>query len=534
MWWSDPKTKEEDKIIVTSVLKEIEEFADNSGLRYDRRFARFFTDEKQPSLYGYLAGASEDQRNDLQLLINEIHKVQLEQAMAGIPCECLRKRARQRLPSRFFEPPQIPVYKDYNARAMHAGTVRQTIAELEDITAGGVMMEVARQSFSATSRLSSLPGLVRRHRIQDDDKLVAGKVAKSKTKKRVLIGMLLAFVVLLCTFGGYAWIVKKRCDSTTTQMASCPLRPTTLSSNAKIDQSGGDACTKLTIKSECAVKCKDGFVPVDDKYDSVYTCGDAGEWIAEHPLVCAPRHCGAAISGLDPNAQACADIASHDTFKSTCSAHCTAGYNSSGSGDYACDTAGHWVVAEGRERLQCHRCPHGRYAPFGHTGDCLLCGTLDQCEDQQYVSCTGKRKVDRECARCKSGFTANAQCAPVDCGDTIAGLDENSHSNCTGRTTFEGRCAATCTDGYSCRSCADPNATSAVFTCAASGTWRGNFSCTADVCTGGTVIQHSKRHGADSPCQTSTGEQCEYECEDGFDRLGNHTCYPNGTLIGVG
>ena len=68
MWWSNPNTREETKQTVQTVLAEIEQFAETSGLQYDRRFARFFTDEKRPSLYGYLASATEEQRSALSTL----------------------------------------------------------------------------------------------------------------------------------------------------------------------------------------------------------------------------------------------------------------------------------------------------------------------------------------------------------------------------------------------------------------------------------------------------------------------------------
>ena len=537
VWWSDPKTKEEDKQTIQAVLEEIEKFAEDSGLRHDRAFARFFTDEKRPSLYGYLAGAKPDQRKDLQKLIKEIHAVQLKQAMAGIPCECLRKRVRKRAPKSFTEPPQIPIYKDYDATRMHAGTIRESVAELEDVTTSGLMLETMRESFSLTSRLTNIPGLDRLRRNQTAGSEGDTEATRAKRKRTKVIVAVLVFLAVVLGFVIFVIAEVHHCNTHQQAKASCKTTPATLSTNAKINEPGSNFCTKTTTKSTCAVACKDGYQPVDDTADTAYTCGDAGEWVAKHPLICVKRSCGEVITGLDAHAQA--SCTGH-TFRDTCTAHCNAQYNSSVSGSFECDQDGHWKIEDGTERQSCTHCPHGQYALQGHTGSCTVCNKIAQCTDQKYVSCTGPHVTDHACSdqygsnRCEEGYTGNLQCDPVDCGPKVGGLDDNSASNCTGRTKYEGKCEVTCHEGFSCHTCAIANETKATFKCAATGEWRGRLNCTANLCSVNDAIPNSQYHGVDSPCRTATGELCDYECKEGFDRLGNHTCYANGTMAGGG
>ena len=532
VWWSDPQTKEEDKQTIKTILEEIETFAESSGLRYDRRFARFFTDERRPSLYGYLAGATPAQRKDLQKLIDEIHKVQLKQAMAGIPCQCLRSWVQRRAPKTFTEPPQIPVYKDYDATRMHAGTVRETLNELEDVTSGGLVMHAARQSFSMGSRLTGLPGLDRLRRNQNGNAEGDTEAERAKKKRlRITVGGVLSVLAVVLGFAIYAYVVVQQCENHPQAKASCKATPATLTSNAKINEPGSDECTNTKTQATCAVACKDGYQPVDDTADNAYTCGDAGEWISKHPLVCTKRSCGETIAGLDANAQpSCTGY----LYRDTCAAHCKAQYNSSSGATFTCNAAGHWELGSGGEHLACTHCPHGQYAQEGQTGDCLQCSKVPRCTDQKLVTCTGRKMIDHECSSCAEGYTGNGQCAAVDCGNTVGGLGEHSSSNCTGVTSYGGTCEVTCAEGTSCHTCDIANKTTATFKCGATGEWGGRLNCSANLCTVNAAVLNSKHHGSGSPCKTPTGEQCEYECKEGFDRLGNHTCYPNGTMTGGG
>ncbi len=119
-----------------------------------------------------------------------------------------------------------------------------------------------------------------------------------------------------------------------------------------------------------------------------------------------------------------------------------------------------------------------------------------------------------------------ATCGPPSCtkGGLIRHSIEHSVTPCTGSTGDT--CDYTCEDGYT-RSgqhiCQPP----------INGQSDGSFSggsCTANPCSQGTTVSHSNR--AANPCTGSTGDTCDYTCDDGYSRSGQHICQPGGSFSG--
>ena len=50
----------------------------------------------------------------------------------------------------------------------------------------------------------------------------------------------------------------------------------------------------------------------------------------------------------------------------------------------------------------------------------------------------------------------------------------------------------------------------------------------AENCTSNTIISNSNRGIAGVPCVGVTSEACDFECDEGFTKFGEHVCNPDG------
>lgn len=50
----------------------------------------------------------------------------------------------------------------------------------------------------------------------------------------------------------------------------------------------------------------------------------------------------------------------------------------------------------------------------------------------------------------------------------------------------------------------------------------------ADNCTSNLIVSNSNRGITGTPCVGITGEECEFECDQGYTKFGEHVCKPDG------
>lgn len=55
----------------------------------------------------------------------------------------------------------------------------------------------------------------------------------------------------------------------------------------------------------------------------------------------------------------------------------------------------------------------------------------------------------------------------------------------------------------------------------------------AENCTSNTIISNSNRGIAGVPCVGVTGDACEFECDEGFTKFGEHVCNPDGKFCEI-
>ena len=128
------------------------------------------------------------------------------------------------------------------------------------------------------------------------------------------------------------------------------------------------------------------------------------------------------------------------------------------------------------------------------------------CGDNTVVSLAGRStNRDNHPARCsdKTNETAAVRC----CADTTPG--------CRGGT--DEACVYVCDPGYTHL---------AEHLCYADGLFRGG-GCEANECPNGTIVANSN-----TTCNGTTGYICEYFCDEGYTRAGEHMCLTNGAFEG--
>lgn len=289
----------------------------------------------------------------------------------------------------------------------------------------------------------------------------------------------------------------------------CGAKPSDVSDNVVVECTGdtrfkGDACQ---------AQCAPGYISATG--DGIYTCQANGEWAGS--LTCQPRDCGLFIPDL--NDRASATCGGDTTFGGDpCIATCNSGFRtvSGTSRTYVCGTDGVWTGNLGCMRVDC-----------GDEIDGLHPNADASCEqgDTRFGAvCTATCNPGYETEHGDGNFTCVAvgdgsmgnwtgslSCSPVDCGNTIPGLNVNANANCTGNTAFDGdHCVATCNTGYT--------GGSAAYTCGTDGQWQGSLTCAPVIC--GDVVTVSTVEFLDPTCINGVtvfgGLPCEVACLPGY------------------
>ena len=246
-----------------------------------------------------------------------------------------------------------------------------------------------------------------------------------------------------------------------------------------------------------------------------FQCGDCVEGAHDDGSgVCQPNPCAPAT--ID-HSNKVGDQMCTGTYTQECAFTCDVGFTAIGAA--VCDAAG----AFSGGRCEANECTAGLtiansnrdddHPCSGHTGD--TCEFV--CHDGSQMSGTHTCGTD--------GTFSGGSCVVVDCGSSINGLDAHATASCTGDTGFGGDgCVATCNEGYR----GNAEALAAEFTCGADGQWSGDLACVAESCTGGLSIEHST-----GDCTPGlVGSLCEFGCIEGYSPRGQHTCAPDMSFAG--
>jgi hypothetical protein len=149
--------------------------------------------------------------------------------------------------------------------------------------------------------------------------------------------------------------------------------------------------------------------------------------------------------------------------------------------------------------------------------DCPDC-TLSMDGSPSYCSANvSAETIDCVCAEGfeSSDVPGDHFCHPVDCGPSIQGLIEQATDSCGQDTEFGSSCEATCNDGYSGPTAANP----AVFECTANASWTGAIACVPVVCS--TTIDDATSTGhysANCVGDTRFGrDPCTATCDPGYE-----------------
>jgi hypothetical protein len=124
-----------------------------------------------------------------------------------------------------------------------------------------------------------------------------------------------------------------------------------------------------------------------------------------------------------------------------------------------------------------------------------------------------------------AGSFEGGGCTSVDCGYTIRDLDPHATAACTGDTRFGGdTCLATCAEGLR----GDRMHFSAEFRCSKAGSWEGDLICVAQRCSLGLIIEHS-----DTQCSGVLGDHCRFTCSAGYECAScDRVCGSTGSFMG--
>ena len=249
---------------------------------------------------------------------------------------------------------------------------------------------------------------------------------------------------------------------------------------------------------ECAYVCHDGF-----RRSGPHVCtvdGESGQWNGGG---CEPVTCGDLPTVANAQPGASCNSGPEFPLGAACEYQCLPGFDGTGSATYICSGDGQWEEGD----LFCEDLPEC-------TSDASACAAHETCTE------TAGGHI---CGDCEEGYhqpTLGSQCLPNDCAPgVVEHSDMSAEHPCVG--SFGDVCEFVCEAGFT------PIGT---HSCGPAGVFAGG-ACIGVPCTNAIVIPHSNR-GDDHPCAASTGESCEYTCDDGYAHGGDHVCTPAGVFEG--
>ena len=279
----------------------------------------------------------------------------------------------------------------------------------------------------------------------------------------------------------------------------------------------------------CQVACVPGF---NSSGNGLFTCDASGNWVGS--LTCRAKDCGPRVNNLAFATVVNNTCAGDTTFGGdNCIVRCQPGYI--GSGEYTCSSDGVWA---GPASVLCMavecprvipnldvnaggvcngdlRYPAARCQPFCVTPGYVAAGT-------PYFTCNTEGQ-----------WEGDFHCLPVDCGPTIASLDNTfATATCAGNTRYLGNdCVASCKPGYFQVSASD------TYTCGANGQWQGDLECEVVDC--GILRPFSAptldENAVVPDCDTRYGQGgCPVYCPAGFTAsgTGSFQCSADGRWVG--
>ena len=156
---------------------------------------------------------------------------------------------------------------------------------------------------------------------------------------------------------------------------------------------------------------------------------------------------------------------------------------------------------------ECKTCSPGRFQLSQGESECTLCawGTYDD----DYSAAT-------PCVPCESGFNSTLDrtgCRPNSCD--LGRAITHSSVDCIGTT--EDVCEFECDPGFTA---------TGDHVCGSGGAFAGGW-CAANVCT-----EESFLHRSPTTCTDGTSIQCSYDCDEGYSAAGAHVCQADGVFVG--
>ena len=246
-----------------------------------------------------------------------------------------------------------------------------------------------------------------------------------------------------------------------------------------------------------------------------FQCGDCVSGAHDDGSgACSPNACA---PGVIEHSDKLASQACTGFFTQECAFTCDIGFTAVGTA--TCDAAGAFVGG----RCEPNECTAGLTIPSSNRDDAHPCSghTGDTCD---FVCHDGSQMAGIHTCGTDGTFSGGS-CAVVDCGSTINGLDPHATASCTGDTGFGGEsCVATCDEGYR----GNPDALAAAFTCGTDAQWAGDLVCVPESCVGGLSIDHAVEE-----CSPGlVGTLCEFGCVEGYSPRGQHVCLSDMSFSG--
>lgn len=274
----------------------------------------------------------------------------------------------------------------------------------------------------------------------------------------------------------------------------------------KIKYASSPECLEKQVGGICPYTCPHGYVPA-----GAHVCDEDGTFRGGS---CTFAGC----QGKDPIAHTASDCGASGAYGDTCDVSCSAGYTDvpgkPGSvHTFVCAVGGEWKAISGP----------------------INCTNIDECSADDNVCPDGKICIDTmgsyDCSACQpplvdDGDGGCMEPPATSCTKGMVNIPHSSRANipCTGSDPGVSECAYSCDLGYT---------RTGDHKCDASGTWSGG-SCDPNPCRRGATIPHSNRNDeiSNNACTGSTGDQCQFTCDEGFVPHGEHMCHANGTWSG--
>jgi len=321
--------------------------------------------------------------------------------------------------------------------------------------------------------------------------------------------------------------------------------------------------------SRCTARCNTGFSGPPTPYE----CAMSAQWVAvTSPIVCAAVLCPAVIPGLAHAASSCYSEESRIFGGKGCLVQCEAGFNGKNSinnpATFKCQANGQWAgkiacmavdcgsmipglisknaraTCSGRSTYQGPGCKATCMPGFSGAPALYTCGVDGNWRGE--ISCSsvdcgykipGLVHASANCigasnyrgpgcvAKCDKGFAgkdskfvcmANGQwsglinCNPIDCGDTILGLDVNGVARCASTKYGGPPCKTSCVKGF--------DGAFKDYQCGADGKWAPVYSsllCIPRDC-GNVVTGYPHAHSEQCESTGFMGKGCKLFCDEGY------------------